>query len=90
VNERFSPEIQKMMKFQVERAHYYYDEGDKGISLLPKESQYAISSASKIYRGILRKIEERGYNPFLGRVFVPQQKKMRILLSEVVRTKFFS
>lgn len=90
VQERFSPELQTMMKFQVERAHYYYDEGDKGIALLPKESQYAISSASKIYRGILRKIEERGYNPFLGRVFVPQQKKMRILLGEVLRTKFFS
>lgn len=90
VQERFSPELQAMMKFQVERAHYYYDEGDKGIALLPKESQYAISSASKIYRGILRKIEERSYNPFLGRVFVPQQKKMRILLGEVLRTKFFS
>lgn len=89
LRERFSPELQKMMKFQVERAHHYYDEGDKGIPLLPKESQYAISSASKIYRGILRKIEERDYNPFLGRVFVPQRKKMQILAREVLRTKIF-
>ncbi len=89
VQERCSPELRKMMQFQVERAHHYYDEGDKGIPLLPKESQYAISSASKIYRGILRKIEERDYNPFLGRVFVPQGKKMGILLGEVVRTKLF-
>ncbi len=87
LQERFSPELKKLMQFQVERAHYYYDEGDKGIPLLPKESQYAISSASKIYRGILRKIEDRDYNPFLGRVFVPQRKKMQILVSEVVRTK---
>jgi 15-cis-phytoene synthase len=87
LNERISPELRACMKFQVERAHHYYDEGDKGISLLPRESQYAISSASKIYRGILRKIEERDFNPFLGRVFVPQQKKIGILLGEVVRTK---
>lgn len=90
LNERISPELRKCMKFQVERAHHYYDEGDKGIMLLPKESQYAISSASKIYRGILRKIEERDCNPFLGRVFVPQQKKIGILVGEVVRTKLFA
>jgi 15-cis-phytoene synthase len=85
---RFTSEIRLMMQEQVARGHHYYDEGDKGVCLLPRESQYAISSASKIYRGILRKIEERDYNPFLGRVFVPQQKKVGILLGEVVRTKF--
>ena len=90
LNEQFSPELRECMKFQVERAHHYYDEGDKGIPLLPRESQYAISAASKIYRGILLKIAEQDYNPFLGRVFVPQQKKMQILLSEVVRTKLFA
>jgi phytoene synthase len=90
LNDRVSPELRQCMKFQVERAHHYYDEGDKGIVLLPKESQYAISSASKIYRGILRKIEERDFNPFLGRVFVPQQKKIGILVGEVVRTKLFA
>jgi phytoene synthase len=90
LQERFSTELRACMKFQVERAHYYYDEGDKGIHLLPRESQYAISSASKIYRGILKKIEAQNYNPFLGRVFVPQQKKMRILVGEVVRTKLFA
>lgn len=90
LRERFSPELRNCMKFQVDRAHHYYDEGDKGITLLPRESQYAISSASKIYRGILRKIEIQGYNPFLGRVFVPNQKKMQILVGEVVRTKLFA
>jgi 15-cis-phytoene synthase len=89
VQERVSPELRKCMKFQVERAHHYYDEGDKGITLLSRESQYAISSASKIYRGILRKIAERDFNPFLGRVFVPQQNKIGILVGEVVRTKLF-
>jgi phytoene synthase len=88
-HERFTPDVRRLMKFQVERAHYYYDEGDKGIQLLPKETRFAISSASKIYRGILRKIEERDYNPFLGRVFVPQRKKIRILAGEILRTKLF-
>ncbi|TAE22485.1 MAG: phytoene/squalene synthase family protein [Candidatus Kapaibacterium sp.] len=90
MQERFSPELRDCMRFQVERAHHYYEEGDKGISLLPRSSQYAISAASKIYRGILYKIAERDFNPFLGRVFVPQQKKMQILAGEVVRTKLFA
>ncbi|MCS6807378.1 MAG: phytoene/squalene synthase family protein [Bacteroidota bacterium] len=89
LQERFSPELKAMMQFQVERAHHYYDEGDRGIKLLTKESRYAIAAASKIYRGILRKIEERGYNPFLGRVFVPPATKMKLLLQEVIRTKLW-
>jgi phytoene/squalene synthetase len=51
------------------------------------DSQFAIYSASKIYQGILRKIEARDYNPFLGRVYVPLGKKLRILMGEVLRSR---
>jgi phytoene synthase len=89
-NEKFSPEIKELVKFQVERAHQYYDQSDAGIKLLDRGSQFAIYSASKIYRGILKKIESRNYNPFLGRVFVSQRKKVFIISKEILRSKTMS
>lgn len=89
-DEIMTPQLRALMKFQVERAERYYAEAIPGISLLNTDSQYAIHSAAKIYRGILRKIEARDYNPFLGRVFVPSIEKMGILLHEGLRTKVLS
>lgn len=86
--ENFNEQFRQLMKFQVERADGYYQEASKGIPMLTTASQFAIYSASKIYQGILRKLEQRDYNPFLGRVYVPSGKKFRILAREVLRTKF--
>jgi phytoene synthase len=85
----FTTNVQALIRFQVERAHRYYDEAEPGIALLPPQSQFAIYAASKIYRGILHKLEQRAYNPFLGRVFVPKATKTRILVGEVIRTRMF-
>jgi len=87
-NEEMCDKMYKFMRFQVQRAHKYYDEGNKGIPMLSRKSQFAIYSSSKIYRGILRKIEARNLNPFQGRVFVSQLKKIGILIAEIVRTRF--
>ncbi len=87
MNENFNDAFHRLIKFQVDRAHDYYLEANKGIPMLNTESQFAIYSASKIYQGILRKIEARDYNPFLGRVYVPLGKKFKILMSEVFRTR---
>ncbi|MYA70949.1 phytoene/squalene synthase family protein [Candidatus Poribacteria bacterium] len=89
-DEKMTPQLRVLMKFQIERANQYYTEAMPGISLLKTESQYAIYSAAKIYRGILRKIEERDYNPFLSRVFVTSTEKIKILLHEGLRTKVLS
>ncbi|RPI03328.1 MAG: phytoene/squalene synthase family protein [Calditrichaeota bacterium] len=85
--ENFSYDMYHFMKFQVERADRYFEESYPGIALLDRDSQFAIYSAAKIYRGILRQIEERGYNPFLGRAFVSQRKKLAILFNEVLKTR---
>jgi phytoene synthase len=87
LSERMTDNIRNLMKFQVDRAHRYYEQANPGIAVLAKKSQFAIYAASTIYRGILRKIEARDYNPFLGRVFVPQSKKIGILLDGLVRTR---
>ena len=90
LNERMTPQLRALMKFQIKRADRYYSEAIPGISLLQTESQYAIYSSAKIYRGILRKIEAQNYNPFLNRVFVPPIQKVGILLHEVLKMKVLS
>ena len=83
----FNEQMHKMMQAQVKRAHDYYEEAQPGIRLLRADSQFAIHSAAKIYRGILRHIQAQDYNPFIGRVFVPQHRKIGILIQEVLRSK---
>jgi phytoene synthase len=85
--ENFTDNFKRLMKYQIDRAHGYYEEADKGIKMLDRDAQFAIYSASKIYRGILKKIELQNYDPFQGRVFVPQSKKFQILIGEAVRTR---
>lgn len=87
IHEKFDEKFRELIKFQVERAHRYYLEAQTGIPMLNTDSQFAIYAASKIYQGILRKIEARDYNPFLGRVYVPLGKKLRILMGEVLRSR---
>jgi len=86
-NENMTTNFRKFISFQVSRAHQYYHEAHDGIKLLTSNTQFAIYSASKIYQGILMKIEARNYNPFLGRVFVSQGKKFIILMGELLRTR---
>jgi len=84
-SERTSSDLLALIRFQAERAKHFYDEADRGIPLLDKKSQFAIYSASRIYRGILHKIEQAGYNPFLGRAFLSNHHKLMILLHEWLR-----
>jgi len=87
INERMSPNLRNLMEFQVNRAEEYYERSKLGVPMLQTESQFAIYSAINIYRKILQKITERGFNPFLGRVFVPNKQKLTILLREIFRSK---
>jgi 15-cis-phytoene synthase len=84
---RMAPNLRALMQFQSVRAEQLYREAEPGILLLPAETRFAIYSASKIYRGILPKIEANDFNPFCGRVYVPTGKKLRILLQELARTR---
>jgi len=89
MNEKMTSELTQFIRFQIQRADHYYMEAEKGIKMLIPESQFAIYAASKIYQGILFKIEARNYNPFEGRVFVPQLKKIQIIVKEILRTRSF-
>lgn len=88
LEEQMNEQVRILIEFQARRAHQYYDEAAPGIPLLSKPTQFSIYTASRIYREILKKIEERGYNPFLDRVFVSKNEKLKILISEYIKYKF--
>ncbi|MBN2356682.1 phytoene/squalene synthase family protein [candidate division KSB1 bacterium] len=85
--ERLTPELKRLIEFQAQRAHDYFARAATGIPMLTPASQFAIYSAGKIYQSILYRLEQRGYDPFQGRVYVPTWQKVAILLREKIRRR---
>jgi len=65
----------KMMKFQIGRARDYYRTGEKGISLLEKDSRFTVLLASRIYARILDEIERQNYDVFTRRAHTTSAQK---------------
>ncbi|MBD3165401.1 hypothetical protein GF324_02280, partial [bacterium] len=85
---RFTDEVASLMRFQVERARDYYTVAEPGIAMLDRDARFAVSSAARMYSGILSQLEQRACNPFEGRVYVSKPRKLTMLLTEWIRTRF--
>ncbi len=83
--ENFNDKFKAMMMFQANRSKQYYKDSLPGIEMLNKDSKFAIATAGKIYAGILEKLEDQDYNPFLGRVFLTKKEKMLVLMQELIK-----
>ncbi len=68
-----------LMKFEIERARYYYNESEKGIAMLSQDSRLAVKVSHDNYSRILRRIEEINYDVFKQRAFVSNTKKLALL-----------
>jgi len=66
----------EMMKFQIGRARDYYRTGEKGISLLEKDSRFTVLLASRIYERILDEIEKQNYDVFTRRAHTTSLQKL--------------
>lgn len=61
-------------------AEGYYRSGDEGMRFLPPRARWAIVVASRLYRGIGRRLRRRyKSNPMLGRVIVPWFEKLMLV-----------
>jgi phytoene synthase len=69
----------EFMKFQIERARFYFAEAEAGVTQLDKDARWPVWSALILYRQILDAIEENDYNNFTKRAFVPKWKKFLTL-----------
>jgi len=62
-------------------AEGYYRSGDAGMRFLPTRARWAILVASRLYRGIGRRLRRRQQsNPLLGRVVVPWFEKIVLVM----------
>jgi len=63
-------------------AEGYYRSGDAGMRFLPTRARWAILVASRLYRGIGRRLRRRHQsNPLLGRVVVPWFEKVVLVMN---------
>ena len=63
-------------------AEVYYQSGDAGVRFLPARTRWAILVASRLYRGIGRRLRRRHHsNPLRGRVVVPWFAKVGLAVS---------
>jgi phytoene synthase len=66
-------------------AEDYYQSGDAGMRFLPPRARWAILIASRLYRGIGRRLRRRYQsNPLVGRVMVPWFEKVALVASATV------
>ncbi len=75
VNERFKA----WMKFQIARADALYEEANQGIKLLHPRGRRGVRAGSDLYRLILRKIEEQGYDIYRQRARTSMLEKIRTI-----------
>jgi phytoene synthase len=72
----FDANFARMMKFQVERARRFYEQGEKGIAFLEKDSRFTVLLASRIYAKILDEIEKQNYDVFVRRAHTSKIQKI--------------
>jgi phytoene synthase len=68
------------MKFQIARADQLYEEANQGIQYLHPRGRRGVKAGSDLYRMILRKIEEQGYDVFRKRARTTMFEKIRCIL----------
>jgi phytoene synthase len=57
-----SPEFVSVMKFEVDRAWRFYEEGVRLQDMISRDSQAALWTLTRIYSGVLRKVETIDYD----------------------------
>ncbi len=71
-----SADFVEMIKFQIERARYYYAESYKGIALLKPDTRFTVLLALRIYSRILDQIERQNYDVFQKRAHTTFRQKV--------------
>ncbi|MFU8813044.1 MAG: phytoene/squalene synthase family protein [Balneolaceae bacterium] len=79
MRKEMTPAFASFMKFQIKRAHEYYERSDVGISMLSRDSRLPVALARENYSRILSKIEENEYNVFAERAYLNSTEKFSIL-----------
>lgn len=74
------------LRCQIARARAYYLRAAVGVPML-QSGRWMVRAMSSIYGGILEAIEQRGYDVFSSRAFVPKARKLLLLFAAALPTR---
>ncbi len=75
-----TPALKKMLSFEAQRAHAYYNESAPLIEMVQPGSRASLRALIGIYSRLLKKIDDADYDVLSRRIRVPNAEKMWILL----------
>jgi len=78
-------ELRRLLAFEAARARAYYDEAQPLIGMVSPDSRHALWALIEIYRRLLSRIEQRGYEVLSQRVRLSALEKTSIALRAVLR-----
>ncbi|GAA3280993.1 phytoene/squalene synthase family protein [Dactylosporangium vinaceum] len=76
-----SPNIKRLIRYQLERARHHYALAAPGIPMLASKSQACMRAAYRLYGGILDEVEAQDADVFAARATVPKWKRLAVALS---------
>lgn len=68
-----------LMQFEIDRARGFYNQAERGIRKLSRDSRWPVWTALMLYQGILDVIERNQYDVFNERAYVPKAEKFLYL-----------
>ncbi len=78
MNLTYNENFQEMMKFEVERAKYYFDKATDCLNLEDKKAMFAARAMQHIYSRMLNKIVDANYDVFNHKIKLSKFKKAGI------------
>ena len=79
LNQEYNEQFRNLMKHQVERTRYYFDQGRQLFPLISTESRMCIVMLHHIYSSILDRIEGVGFDVFTSRISLSKREKLFLL-----------
>ncbi|MCC5934283.1 MAG: squalene/phytoene synthase family protein [Candidatus Cyclonatronum sp.] len=76
---RNDDKFKAFMEFQIQRAERYYEDADKGIPMLSRDSHYPVAMARLNYSKILNRIRDNDYQVFTQRAYLSTAEKLSII-----------
>lgn len=78
ISKDLSPAMRQLIHFETDRARDLYRQAEPGIAMLHQRGRNAVRLASRLYEGILDKVEASGFDVFAGRVRTNNLDKLRL------------
>lgn len=77
--QRMTPAYYELIELQIERAKGYYENAQKLFPLVEDDAKKCLGVLYLIYRELLQKIEDNGYNVFERRIQVSGSRKLQLV-----------